>query len=53
MLLDAEKAFDKIQHPFMTKQTNTTQHTKIIREFFSLKKGICKERMVIIVLNGE
>lgn len=42
MLLEAEKAFEKIQHPFMTKQakrqTNITQHTNIIREIPQLEQ---------------
>ena len=48
--IDAEKAFDKIQHPFMIK---TPQ--KVGREgtYLSIIKAICDKPTVNIILNGQ
>ena len=48
--IDAEKAFDKIQHPFMTKTLN-----KVHIEEMNLKnnKAIYNKSTASIILNGE
>ena len=48
--IDAEKAFDKIQHPFMIK---TLQRVGIERTYLSIIKAIYDKPIAIIVLNGE
>ena len=48
--IDAEKAFDKIQHPFMIK---TLQKVGIEGNFFNTIKAIYDKPTVNIVLNGE
>ena len=47
--VDAEKAFDKIQHPFMIK---TLQKMGIEGSYLNLVKGIVNEPMVNIILEG-
>ena len=47
---DAEKAFDKIQHPFMIK---TLQKVCIGGTYFKVIKTICDKPTENIVLNGE
>ena len=49
--IDAEKAFDKIQHPLMIK---TLQKKKgIERTYLNIVKGICDKPTANIILNGE
>ena len=48
--VDAEKAFDKIQHPFLTK---TLQIVGIEGTFLSILKAIYKKPTANIILNGE
>ena len=48
--IDEEKAFDKIQHPFMIK---TLQKMGIDRTFFNIIKAIHGKPTANIILNGE
>ena len=48
--IDAEKAFDKIQHPFLIK---TLQSVGIEGTFFSILKAIYKKPTANIILSGE
>ena len=48
--IDAEKAFDKIQHPFMIK---TLRKMGIERTCLNIVKAIYDEPMANIILNGE
>ena len=48
--IDAEKAFDKIQHPFLIK---TLQSVGIAGAFFSLIKAIYEKPTANIILNRE
>ena len=48
--IDAEKAFDKIQHPFMIK---TLQKAGIEGMFLNIIKAIYDEPIANIILNGE
>ena len=48
--IDAEKAFDKIQHPFMIK---TLQKVGIERTFLNIIKAIYDKPTANIVLNSE
>ena len=48
--IDAEKAFDKIQHPFMIK---TLQKVGIERTFLNIIKAIYDKPTANIVLSGE
>ena len=48
--IDAEKAFDKIQHPFMTK---TLQNVGIEGTFLNIIKAIYRKCTANIILNGE
>ena len=48
--VDAEKAFDKIQHPFMTK---TLQKVAIEGTYLNIIKAIYNKRTAKIILNGE
>ena len=48
--IDAEKAFDKIQHPFLIK---TLQNVGIEGTFLNLIKTIYEKPTVNIILNGE
>uniref|UniRef100_A0A8D2DXR3 RNA-directed DNA polymerase n=1 Tax=Sciurus vulgaris TaxID=55149 RepID=A0A8D2DXR3_SCIVU len=47
---DAEKAFDKIQHPFMLK---TLEKIGIVGTFLNIVKAIYAKPMANIILNGE
>ena len=47
--IDAEKAFDKIQHPFMTK---TVQKMGIEGTYLNIVKAIY-DKPTAIILNGE
>ena len=48
--VDAEKAFDKIQHPFMIK---TLQKMGIEGTYLNIVKAICNKSTTNIILNGE
>ena len=48
--IDAEKASDKIQHPFMIK---TLQKAGIKGTYFNIIKGISDKPIANIILNGE
>ena len=48
--IDAEKAFDKIQHPFMIK---TLQKVGIEGTYLNIIKAIYDKPTVNIILNGE
>ena len=48
--IDAEKAFDKIQHPFMIK---TLQKMGIEGTYLNIVKGIQDKPAKKIILNGE
>ena len=50
ILIDAEKYFDKIQHPFMTK---SLQKTGIEGTYLNIIKAIYDKPTVNIILNGE
>ena len=48
--IDAEKAFDKIQHPFMIK---TLQKVGIEGTYLNIIKAIYDKTTAIIILSGE
>ena len=48
--IDAEKAFDRIQHPFLIK---TFQKVGIEGIYLNIIKVICDKPRVNIILNGE
>ena len=48
--IDAEKAFDKIQHPFMIK---TLQKAGIEGTYLNILKAIYDKPRANIILNGE
>ena len=48
--IDAEKAFDKIQHPFLIK---TLQKVGIVGTYLNIIKAIYDKPTVNIILNGE
>ena len=50
MSIDAEKAFDKIQHPFMIK---THQKVGIVGTYLNIIKAIYDKPTANIILNGE
>ena len=50
MIIDAEKAFDKIQHPFMIK---TLQKMGIEGTYLNIVKAIYDKPMANVILNGE
>jgi hypothetical protein len=49
-LVDAEKAFDKIQHPFMIQ---VLERSGIQDPYLNIIKGICSKPVANIKLNGE
>ena len=48
--IDAEKAFDKVQHPFMIK---TLQKARIEGTYFNIINAIYDKPTANIILNGE
>ena len=50
LLIDAEKAFDKIQHPFMI---NILNKLGIEGMYLNIIKAIYKKPIANIILNGE
>ena len=52
--IDKEKAFDKIQHPFMIKQTKKKhQKAGIEGTYLNIIKAIYDKPIANIILNGE
>ena len=51
--IDAEKASDKIQHPFMIKKKKTLQKAAIEETCFNIIKAICDKPTGNIILNDE
>ena len=51
--IDAEKAFDKIQHPFMIKKKKTLQKEGIEGTYLNIIKAIYDKPSENIILNGE
>ena len=52
--IDAEKAFDKIQHPFVIiKKKKTLQKAGIEGIYLNIIKTICNKPTATIILNGE
>ena len=47
---DAEKAFDKVHHPFMMK---TLQKMGIEGVYLNIVKAVCDKPIANIILNGE
>ena len=50
---DAEKAFDKFQHPFMIKKKKTLQKIGIERTYLNIIKTIYIKHTASIIFNGE
>ena len=50
--IEAEKAFDKIQHPFMIKKKNL-QKAGIEQTYVNIIKAIYDKPTANIILNGE
>ena len=50
---DAEKAYDKIQHPFMIKKKKTLQKTGIEGTYLNIVKPIYDKPTINIIVNGE
>ena len=51
--IEAEKAFDKIQHPFMIKKKKTLQKADIEGTYLNIIKAIYDKPTANIILNGE
>ena len=51
--IDAEKAFDKIQHPFMIKKKKTLQKGGIEGTYLNIIKAIYDKPTANIILNGK
>ena len=51
--VDAEKAFDKIQHPFMIKKKKNLQKAGIEGTYLNIVKDIYDKPTANIVINGE
>ena len=51
--IDAEKAFDKIQHQFMIKKKKTLQKARIEGTYLNMIKAIYDKPTANIILNGE
>ena len=51
--IDAEKAFDKIQHPFMIKKKKKKKKTGIEGTYLNIIKAIYDKPTANIILNGE
>ena len=51
--IDAEKAFDKIQYPFMIKKKKTLQKALIEGTYLNVIKAIYDKPTVNIILNGK
>ena len=59
LAIDAEKAFNKIQHPFLIKTKKTKQNKKKLQKlgiegnYMSVIKALCDKPTANIILNGE
>ena len=53
ILIDTEKAFDKIQHPFMIKKKKTLTKVGIEGTYLNIIKAIYDKPTANIILNGE
>ena len=51
--IDAEKAFDKIKHPFMIKKKKTLHKAGIEGTYLNIIKAIYDKPSANIILNGE
>ena len=51
--IDAEEAFNKIQHPFMIKKKKTFQKAGIEGTYLNIIKAIYDKPTANIILNGE
>ena len=51
--IDAQKTFDKIQHPFMIKKKKTLQKAGIEGTYVNIIKAIYDKPTANIILNGE
>ena len=51
--IDAEKAFDKIQHPFMRKKKKTLTKVNIERTHLNITKAIYDKPTANLILNSE
>ena len=51
--IDAEKAFDKIQHPLMIKKKKKLQKAGIEETYLNIRKAIYDKATANIILNGE
>ena len=51
--IDADKVFDKIQHPFMIKKKKTLQNAGIEGTYLNIIKAIYDKPTANIILNGE
>ena len=51
--VDAEKAFDKIQHPVMIKKKKTLRKAGIEGTYFNIIKAIYDKHTANIILNGK
>ena len=51
--IDAEKAFDKTQHPFMIKKKKPLQKAGIEGTYLNIIKVIYDKSTANIILNGE
>ena len=51
--IDAEKAFDKIQHPFMIKKKKNPPESRHRRNIPQIIKAIYDKPTANIILNGE
>ena len=51
--IDVEKAFDKIQHPFMIKKKKTLQKAGIEGTYLNIIKAIYDKPTANIIFNGE
>ena len=51
--IDAEKAFNKIQHPFMIKKKKTLQKVGIEGTYLNIIKAIYDKHTANIFLSGE
>ena len=51
--IDAEKAFDKTQNPFMIKKKKNLQKAGMEGTYFNILKAICDKTTANIILNSE
>ena len=51
--MDAEKAFDKIQHPFMIKKKKKLSRAGMKETYLNIIKAIYDKPTANIILNGE